>query len=380
MQEIWEENRAAMPALAAAATIGALHIRLSGPGAGRAVARGGSGLPAFSHAAPSPRRSRRLSDATGRGAQQLRGGDAVGGASFIVEDDDGEAAQDDVHGGSVDEDWAGDAVIHLPLAPGVHNVTIEAPGAMPVVRVVEIPHDGSGAQLQVKLKADPQEAADHGQQVEDWFRQSSAVGGGGAGTGFPYRILRGRGAVAVAVGAEDVGVAADEQTGPQRADTGGNGDGRGGGANGNASLRGGDAATTLGTGSHSSFSNRMNEAVVGMMTEGHVPPGEGASAAAGGQAKRAGGGKGVGGMAVVADQPHSVWWRCLRGGLAVAGAAFIVVQIMRLKGRPVGLSHGGPDGGGWGAVGAPGPRVTRRAGQTIALGHHSFHQRPTAMV
>ena len=150
-----------------------------------------------------------------------------------------------------------------------------------------------------------------------------------------------------------------------------------------AGMAGGMYAATVAThgdGSHSSFLNRVNDAVVGSMTGGHALPAAGAGAAAGGQAKRAGVGKDVAGMTVLADKPHSAWWRSLRGALAVAGAAFIAVQIMRLKGRPVGVPLGVPDGVGWGAAGGPGVRVSRRSGQTIAHGHHSFHQRPAAMV
>lgn len=416
MQSVWAENAAAMPALAAAATLGGLHITLTGPGAARATARAGDGFPAYAHAAPAAPSGRRLHGAAGArrlaGAALLRG---IGGAAgFIAEDEDAGVDTTGVQQ-EAGEGAPADSVAHLPLAPGTHNVTIAAPGALPEVRIVEVPSDGSGASVHVQLSADPDQPAENGQHAEARLGESDVPTGG-----FPYAILRGRGADGRHAAAANRAMLPHELMGAgvhealvgeehSGAATGGNWSGEeevgagdegaiggqaaeddvvGGGATAEPASVDADgglpgvaekaAEDKLGEWQAGSFQNRVHDAIVGTMTtasgaagqEAEVDPAaevavgnglpEGAAAA----------------VAVAAEKPHSGWWRALRGAIAAAGAAFVALQILRLYGRPAVVV-----GGGDGARRAPAAgRGGRESSRVVTHGHHSFHHRTPGIV
>eukprot|EP00892_Ulva_mutabilis_P002728 jgi/Ulvmu1/12456/UM009_0108.1 len=430
LPSIWEENQAAMPALAAAATLGGLRMTLAGPGAARATARAGNGLPVFAQAAAESSGRRGLS-ATGRrglrAAERLRG---AGVAAGVIAEEESADVATGAHGEvGVADGVAVDAVINLPLAPGIHNVSIAAPGALPESRVVEIPEDGGGTVLHVRLVADPNQPADHGQHAED--RAGESVG---PAQGFPYAILRGRGGGnrrdaeramppelqmgagvhQALVGDEDAGVTTG---GNHDGDAGRGGTGGGAAGGGGEGAIGGQAAELDSDGEHAdadvgepgvvagglagrveggvgggvstvlagklservrgSFQDRVHDTLVGAGTVGQRgagleaevdPAAEIGQAQPGAGTARAAGAAGAAVVVVVAERPHSGWWRALRGAIAAAGAVFIAVQVMRLYGRPlVPLAAGGS-------------RSSRGLGQTVTHGHHSFHHRAPGSV
>lgn len=313
-----------------------------------------------------------------------------------------------------------ETVIHLPLAPGAHNVSIEAPGALPASRIVEIPRDGSGARLHIRLEEDPEQPADHGQHAEE--RAGESMGLPPAGR-LPYAILRGRGAGDRHAGGEaramppelqmgagvHAALAGNENAGVA---TGGNGaddaaSAAGGAAGGQEVAIGGQAADedaaagradteepvalTGGTAApgggmtaalagkmsemdQNSFQTRVHATVAAKLAAGQGAASQEAEVDHTAEVGGAGAGAGDGAAAVVvvavaAEKPHSRWWRVLRGGIAAAGAVFVAVQVMRLHGRPA-VPLAGGDG-----VWRGGSRAVRGDGQVITHGHHSFHHR-----
>lgn len=399
MQSIWEENRKALPALAAAATLGGLRVTVAGPGAAYATARAGAGLPAFAHAAPTTSSGSAASGRTLRNTALLRGGGGGGGVvgGTITEDDTDTAKGDDTRVG-VDADSAYNAgVIHLPLVPGTHNVSIEAPGTQPEVRVVEVPADGSGARVRIKLTAAPQMAAAQGQEVEQRPGHTAGLGGS-----FPYRVLRGRGATTIqddvhagtmdpAVQGGDSMSAKQENVATGVVDVGDE-DSIDVGAADDAHAADHVAIVDLSRVEMPASAGDLADWAAGLVDDqedgdvherigGALVSDGGGGADVGheeqqGQGVDGGPDSGIGAavMAVVPDPPHSPWWRTLRGAIAAAGAAFLAVQMMRLTGRPVLGAFGR------GESGARGPRGGRRGVPAVAHGHHSFHMRPPGIV